>query len=72
MVKTEYPGVAKLVSRAVWECGSAYPRQKQAKPGKPWDTGVCGISSERKTGQKPALTTWMTTDGKISKINIRV
>ena len=44
-----YPGVA----RVVLEYGSAYPSEKQAKPGKHWDMGVCGICPQRRIA--PAL-----------------
>ena len=47
-----YPGIAQLVARVVWECGSAYPSDKHAKPGKPCGTGVCGICTNRLTAPK--------------------
>ena len=48
----QYPGIAKLVSRLVWERSSVYPWWKQPKPGTPCNTGVCGISPDRKTWPK--------------------
>ena len=47
-----YPGIAKLVSRLVWERFSVYPRWEQPKPGTPCNTGICGILAGQKSWPK--------------------
>ena len=36
--KTEYPGVAQLVARLLWEQGARVRATAIGKPGNPWDT----------------------------------
>ena len=38
IAKTEYPGVAKVVSRLIWERAAGVRSIAPGKPGKPWDT----------------------------------
>ena len=38
MAEIEYPGIAKLVSRLVWEREAQVRAVALGKPGKPWDT----------------------------------
>ena len=41
--KNEYPGIAKLVSRLVWECRGGIRDGARRNAAKPCDTCVCGI-----------------------------
>ena len=41
--KTEYPGVAKLVSRLVWECRGGIRNRARRNAAKPCNTCVYGI-----------------------------
>ena len=41
--KTKWQGFAQLPARLLWECGGHHPRPEKRKPGKPCNTGVCGI-----------------------------
>ena len=50
--KNEYPGVAELVPRHIWERRTHHPRPEKPKPGKPCNTGVCGILPGHQTGPK--------------------
>ena len=43
--KTEYPGIAKLVSRLVWECRGGIRDMVRQNAAKPCDACICGISS---------------------------
>lgn len=52
MCKSCRSDIVELVGCGIWECRSAYPRRKQARPGKPWDTGVSGVWTGRRIGQK--------------------
>ena len=47
MVEIEYPGIAKLVSRLVWECRGGIRDGARRNAGKPCDTCICGISPSR-------------------------
>ena len=40
-----HPGIAKLVSRLVWECRGGIRDRARRNAAKPCDTGVCGFSS---------------------------
>ena len=40
-----YPGIAKLVSRLVWECVDPIHARLGQKPGRPYNTGDSGFSS---------------------------
>ena len=42
--KNEYPGIAKLVSRLVWECVDPIHARLGQKPGMPCGTGDSGFS----------------------------
>ena len=44
--KNEYPGIAKLVSRLVWECRGCIRDRVRRNAAKPCDTCVCGISPD--------------------------
>ena len=44
MAEIEYPGVAKLVSRLVWECRGCIRDRVRRNAAKPCGTCVCGIS----------------------------
>ena len=55
MLIIEYTGVAQLVARLLWERLLLHPRPKKQKPGKPCNTGVCGISPGHETGSKSGL-----------------
>ena len=41
-----YPGIAKLVSRLVWECRGCIRDRVRRNAAKPCDTCVCGISPD--------------------------
>ena len=43
MAEIEYPGIAKLVSRLVWECRGGIRDRARRNAAKPCDTCVCGI-----------------------------
>ena len=43
---TLYPGIAKLVSRLVWECRVGIRGRARRNAAKPCDTCLCGISSD--------------------------
>ena len=43
MAGTEYPGVAKFVSRLVWECRGGIRDRARRNAAKPFDACVCGI-----------------------------
>ena len=45
MAEIEYPGIAKLVSRLVWECVDPIHARLGQKPAKPCGTGDSGFSS---------------------------
>ena len=42
MAEIEYPGIAKLVSRLVWECRGRIREGSGRNAAKPCNTGVCG------------------------------
>ena len=46
MVEIEYPGIAKLVSRLVWECRGGIRNGARRNAAKLCDTCVCGISPD--------------------------
>ena len=64
MAEIEYPGVAKLVSRLVWECRGCIRDRVRRNAAKPCDACVCGAFPDCRKRQKAALTTGMTTDRK--------
>ncbi len=41
-----YPGIAKLVSRLVWECRGCIRDRVRRNTAKPCDTCICGISTD--------------------------
>ena len=43
MAEIEYPGIAKLVSRLVWECRGGIRDRVRRNAAKPCDACVCGI-----------------------------
>ena len=43
MAEIEYPGIAKLVSRLVWECRGGIRDRVRRNAAKPCDTCVCWI-----------------------------
>ena len=45
MAEIEYPGIAKLVSRLVWECRGGIRDRVRRNAAKPCDTCDCGIST---------------------------
>ena len=46
MAEIEYPGIAKLVSRLVWECRGGIRDGARRNAAKPCDTCICGISTD--------------------------
>ena len=65
MAEIEYPGIAKLVSRLVWECVDPIHARLGQKPAKPCGTGDSRFFPVAENGTKAVLTTGMTTDRKI-------
>ena len=65
MVEAEYPGLAQLVARVVWECRDGIRNRARRNAAKPCNTCVCWISPIAESGTKAVLTTGMTTDRKI-------
>ena len=63
--KSEYPGVAQLVGRDIWECRGGIRDGAMRNAAKPCNTGNSGFSPVAENGTKAALTTGMTTDRKI-------
>ena len=49
---TLYPGIAKLVSRLVWECRGGIRDRERRNAAKPCDTCICGISSDYRKRHK--------------------
>ena len=46
MAEIEYPGVAQLVGRDIWECRGGIRNGARRNAAKPCDTCVCGISPD--------------------------
>ena len=65
MAEIEYPGVAQLVGRDIWECRGGIRDGSGRNAAKPCNTGNSGFSPVAENGTKAALTTGMTTDRKI-------
>ena len=63
--KIEYPGIAQLVARQLWECRGGIRDGAMRNAAKPCNTGNSGFSPVAENGTKAALTTGMTTDRKI-------
>jgi len=55
MAKTEYPGVAKVVSRLIWVWHPRHPRPETPEATRLCNTAACGIYSDCKTGPKNSL-----------------
>ena len=62
--KSEYPGVAQLVGRDIWECRGCIRDRARRNAAKPCDTGDSRFFPVAENGTKAALTTGMTTDRK--------
>ena len=52
---TLYPGIAKLVSRLVWECRGGIRGEVRRNATKPCDTCICGISPDCRKRHKIAF-----------------
>ena len=46
MAEIEYPGVAQLVGRDIWECRGGIRDRVRRNAAKPCDTCICGISTD--------------------------
>ena len=64
MAEIEYPGVAQLVGRDIWECRGGIRDGARRNAAKPCDTGDSRFFPVAENGTKAALTTGMTTDRK--------
>ena len=66
-----HPGIAKLVSRLVWECCSCIRDRVRRYAASLATPAFVGFSSIAESGIKVALTTGMTTDRKIFDFPLR-
>ena len=55
MAEIEYPGIAKLVSRLVWECRGGIRGRVMWNAGKPCNTCVCGTFSDCRKRHKSSF-----------------
>ena len=62
--KTQYPGLAQLVARLLWDVRPRFEPQPSENPESLGTLGLTALFPSPATGQKPALTPYLTTVGK--------